>query len=165
VPAIYRRWPRREALIEDAAFGHVYPFDRVHPVPLPAPTDDLRADLRAWVETFLTVLADPVIRAAVPGLLQAWQQEGRLYKEFVLRNERDVRSLFTERLATDGVAQHAQAAFDFLVRTTMIQAVVLGMDNSAEYCQRTADALAALVYSSHHTGERDGSTSGLPGAV
>jgi AcrR family transcriptional regulator len=141
-PTIYRRWRRREALIEDAAFAHS------RPAPLPAPTGDLHADLRAWVEAFLVELSDPVIRAALPGLLLAWQEEEGLYKRFLLRNERDVRALFAQRLAVDGVTQHAEAAFDFLVDSTLLRAVTLGMVDAAEFCERTANALAALVHSS-----------------
>ncbi|MCV7257279.1 TetR/AcrR family transcriptional regulator [Mycobacterium shimoidei] len=141
-PTIYRRWPRREALIEDAAFSHI------QPAPLPVATGDLRADLRAWVEVFLAQLADPVTRAAVPGLLLAWQHDQELYQRFLLRNERDVRALFTELLLSDGVAKHAEAAFDFLVNTTLVRAVTLGMTDAAGYCDRTADALAALLHSS-----------------
>jgi AcrR family transcriptional regulator len=148
-PTIYRRWRRREALIEDAAFDHV------RPAPLPPTTDDLRADLRAWVELLLAQLADPVIRAAVPGLLLAWQQEEGLYKRFLLRNERDVRALFAQRLAADGVAQHAEAAFDFLVDSTLLRAVTLGMVDAAEFCERSADALAALVHSSRQSDATD----------
>jgi AcrR family transcriptional regulator len=148
-PTIYRRWPRREALIEDAAFGHT------RPAPLPAPTNDLRADLQTWVEVFLAQLADPVTRAAFPGLLLAWQQQEGLYKRFLLRNERDVRALFTQRLAAEGVAERAEAAFDFLVRTTLIQAVALGMVDAEGFCERTADAVAALVYSSWRADIRD----------
>lgn len=141
-PTIYRRWRSREALIEDAAFGHT------RPAPLPAPTGDVRADLRAWVETFLTQLSDPVIRAAVPGLLLAWQREDGLYKQFLLRNEIDVRALFAERLGSDGAAQHAEAAFDFLVDCTLLRAVTLGLADAEKFCERTANALAALLYSS-----------------
>jgi hypothetical protein len=80
-------------------------------------------------------LADPVIRAAVPGLLLAWQQQEGLYKRFLLRNERDVRALFAQRLAADGVAQHAEAAFDFLADSTLLRAVTLGMVDAAEFCE------------------------------
>jgi len=138
-PTIYRRWPAREAIVEDAVFGHV------QPAPLPVATGDLRADLHAWVEIFLALLADPVTRAAVPGLLLAWQQNEGLYQRFLLRNELDVRALFTELLAAHGAAEHAEAAFDFLVNTTMVRAVTLGMSDAVEYCARTADALAALL--------------------
>jgi AcrR family transcriptional regulator len=141
-PTIYRRWRSREALIEDAAFGHA------RPAPLPAPTGDVRADLRAWVEAFLVELSDPVIRAALPGLLLAWQQEEGLYKRFLLRNEIDVRALFAERLGPGGAVEHAEAAFDFLVDSTLLRAVTLGMADAEEFCNRTANALAALLYSS-----------------
>jgi hypothetical protein len=97
---------------------------------------------------FLAQLSDPVIRAALPGLLPAWQQEEGLYEGFLLRNERDVRKLFAQRLGVDGAAQRAEAAFDFLVDTTLLRAVILGMADAEEFCERTADALAALVYSS-----------------
>lgn len=141
-PAIYRRWPNREALIEDAVFGHA------HPAPLPPQTDDLRGDLHAWVQLFLAVLADPVTRAAVPGLMLAWQHDEGLYQRFLVRNERDVRALFTDRLVAAGVDRHVEAAFDFLVNTTMIRAAALGTEGADEYCARTADALAALLFSS-----------------
>jgi hypothetical protein len=85
---------------------------------------------------------------AVPGLLLAWQQDEEFYHRFLLRNERDVRALFTDLLAADGLAKHAEATFDFLVNTTLVRAVTLGMADAAGYCERTADALAALFNSS-----------------
>ena len=139
VPTVYRRWPRREALIEDAAFGHT------RPAPLPAATGDLRADLGIWVEIFLVMLADPVTRAAFPGLLIAWQQDEALYRQFRSRNEDDVRAQFLELLAAYGVTRHAEAALDFLVNTTLLRAVTVGMDDAAGFCRRTADALTTLL--------------------
>jgi hypothetical protein len=79
----------------------------------------------------------------------------RLYKQFLLRNERDVRALFAPRLAADGVAQHAEAAFDFLADGTLLRAVTLRMVDAAEFCERTADALAALVHSSWQSDAAD----------
>lgn len=80
-PTIYRRWPTKEALVEDAAFGHP------SPVPMPAPTGDLRADLREWVAMFLDWLAQPVTRAALPGLITAYHHDETLYERLVLRSE------------------------------------------------------------------------------
>ncbi|WP_236591518.1 TetR/AcrR family transcriptional regulator [Mycobacterium heckeshornense] len=105
-PTIYRRWPRREALIEDAAFGHT------QPAPLPAATGNLYADLRAWVEAFLAQLADPVTRAAIPGLLVAYHRDETLYERLVSRSEEDVRAQLVELLAADGLQQRADAVFD-----------------------------------------------------
>lgn len=100
------------------------------------------------MEAFLVQLSDPVIRAALPGLLLAWQQEEGLYKRFLLRNEVDVRALFAAQLGTEGASEHAEAAFDFLVDSTLLRAVTLGMADAAEFCDRTANALAALLDSS-----------------
>jgi AcrR family transcriptional regulator len=143
-PTIYRRWPRREALIEDAAFGHA------QPAPLPAPTGDVRTDLRAWVEAFLTWLADPVTRAAIPGLLLAYQHDEGLYERLVARSEQDVRAQLAQVLAADQLEAHADAVFDFLVAATAIRALTVGLIDAADFCDRTADALTALAFSSWH---------------
>ena len=66
-----------------------------------------------------------------------------------------MRALFAQRLAADGVAQHAEAAFDFLADSTLLRAVTLGMIDAEEFCERTADALAALVHSSWQSDATD----------
>jgi hypothetical protein len=53
------------------------------------------------------------------------------------------------------VAQHAEAAFDFLADGTLLRAVTLRMVDAAEFCERTADALAALVHSSWQSDAAD----------
>jgi AcrR family transcriptional regulator len=65
--AIYRRWPSRIGLIEEAVFPG---FDEVsiHP------TGDLRGDLRRFVEAYERTLSSPAARAAVPGLLASYQR-------------------------------------------------------------------------------------------
>jgi len=147
-PTIYRRWPSREALIEDAAFGHT------EPAAVPESSGDLRTDLGAWVRTFLNQLADPVTRAAIPGLLLAYQREDGLYERLVNRAERDVRALLTQLLAgylTDLTARQlttrADAVFDLLVATTMVRALTQGLAEHEGFCEQTADALAALAFS------------------
>lgn len=140
-PTIYRRWPRREALIEDAAFGHA------RPAPLPTPTGDLRVDLRAWVSDFLAQLADPVTRAAIPGLLLAYSNDETLYERLVARSEADVRALFVELLAAHQADAHADTVFDFLVAATSLQALTVGLHGAEAFCDRTADALTALAFS------------------
>jgi len=67
-PAIYRRWPSRLALIEDAAFS------ALTEIAVEA-TGDLRADLRRLIEGFHRSLATPAARAAIPGLIAAYQHE------------------------------------------------------------------------------------------
>ena len=145
-PTIYRRWPTKESLIEDAAFGHA------QPAPVPAPTGDLRTDLRAWVTMFLDWLAHPVTRAALPGLLTAYHRDDELYERLVVRSALDVRAamrdLLAPTLANLPAAQRdtrADAVFDFLVAATMARAMTRGLVDRDAYCDRTADALAILA--------------------
>src|ERR1035441_4009354 len=67
-PAIYRRWPNRLALIEDAAFSTLTEIAIES-------TGDLRADLRRLIEGFHYSLDTPAARAAIPGLIAAYQHE------------------------------------------------------------------------------------------
>ncbi|KWX19589.1 TetR family transcriptional regulator [Mycolicibacterium wolinskyi] len=136
-PTIYRRWPTKEALVEDAAFGHAAP------VPVPGPSGDLRADLRGWVAVFLDWLANPVTRAALPGLLTAYHRDETIYERLVLRAETDVRALMADLLGGD--AARADVVFDFLVASTVVRAMTRGLVDRDAYCDRTADALVVLA--------------------
>ncbi len=69
-PAIYRRWPTRLALIEDAAFSTLTEIAI-------EPSGDLRADLRQMIAGFHRSLNTPAARAAIPGLIAAYQHEPR----------------------------------------------------------------------------------------
>ncbi|MGV0811552.1 TetR/AcrR family transcriptional regulator [Mycolicibacterium boenickei] len=143
-PTIYRRWPTKEALVEDAAFGHA------EAIPIPAPTGDLRADLRGWVAMFLDWLANPVTRAALPGLLAAYHLDQTSYDRLVLRSENNVRALMVDLL--DGDAARADSVFDFLVASTVVRAMTRGLLDREAFCDRTADALAALARSDYLAG-------------
>ncbi|OMB93995.1 TetR family transcriptional regulator [Mycobacterium sp. NS-7484] len=136
-PTVYRRWPTKEALVEDAAFGHA------ETIPIPAPTGDLRTDLRGWVAMFLDWLANPVTRAALPGLLAAYHLDETSYERLVLRSENDVRALMVDVLDGDGA--RADAVFDFLVASTVVRAMTRGLADREAFCDRTADALTALA--------------------
>jgi AcrR family transcriptional regulator len=68
--AIYRRWPSRIEIIEQAVFPGLEPVQV-------RPTGDLRRDLRRFIRAFLAVVGDPAARAAIPGLLATYQS-GRL---------------------------------------------------------------------------------------
>jgi AcrR family transcriptional regulator len=145
-PTVYRRWPTREALVEDAAFGHA------QPAPVPRPTGDLRADLRAWVEVFLDWLAAPVTRAALPGLLAAYHRDGSSYERLVLASESDVRALMTELLAgarpelsPGELSDRTDTVFDVLVGTTVARAMTRGLTDRDAFCTRIADALQVLA--------------------
>src|SRR3954471_14195555 len=61
-PSVYRRWSSKAELIEEA----VFPSGLLAPEEL---TGDVITDLQPYCERILTYLADPAIRAAIPGLL------------------------------------------------------------------------------------------------
>lgn len=143
-PTIYRRWATKEALVEEAAFGHP------QPAPLPAPTGELYADLHAWVSTFLDFFADPAVRAALPGLLTAYHRDEAVYERLVLRSEVDVRQQLVEVLAAARpTVPHdpadADTVFDFLVGITVGRAMTRGLTDRTAFCERTARALTALA--------------------
>ncbi|GAB2660748.1 TetR/AcrR family transcriptional regulator [Nocardia goodfellowii] len=141
-PAIYRRWPTRQALLEEAIHG---PGGHA----LPEPTGDLRADLATWVRIFLARADSSAARAGVPGLLADSQTEearGRL-----LAIGAPVRKAFAELLdgaVDDGrIAPGADAelVFEILAGTTTFHALARGSVDAELFVSRLADALYAMV--------------------
>ncbi len=68
-PAIYRRWPSRLALIEDAAFSGLREISVT-------PTGNLRGDLRRFLRAYERSLGAPAARAAMPGLMANYLHDG-----------------------------------------------------------------------------------------
>jgi AcrR family transcriptional regulator len=68
--AIYRRWPSRVEIIEEAIFPGFSSITL-------RPTGDLRRDLRRFIRAYLAAFGAPAARAAMPGLLAAYQSTGR----------------------------------------------------------------------------------------
>ncbi|MBL7489376.1 TetR/AcrR family transcriptional regulator [Frankia sp. AgB1.9] len=91
-PAIYRRWPTRIALIENAIFPG---FDQV----IVRPTGDLRHDLKRYVDAFIATFDQPAARAALPALLSVYQSDPESNALMGLRVGGSVREPFREMLA------------------------------------------------------------------
>ncbi len=89
IPTIYRRWPSKHELIEEAVL-HLDTFE------LPQPIGDLRADLGTWVRLFLDVAMEPAARAAVPGLMSAYSRNPESYSRLLTRGEIPVRAAITQ---------------------------------------------------------------------
>lgn len=140
---IYRRWPGKEALIEDAVFGSENLW-------LPAKTDDLHADLTAWTRLFLERIAEPATRAAVPGLMSAYHDDPARYRALHDRADLPARKALAERIGPaipEGSDRCAATdlVFEILVARTLIRGVTHGLDDAETFCRRTADALSAII--------------------
>ena len=77
-PAIYRRWPSKVHLVHEA----VFPAALASGVPT---TGDLASDVRAIVEGSAALFSDPVLRAALPGLISDLAQHPDLHRELMDR--------------------------------------------------------------------------------
>ncbi len=68
--AIYRRWSSRTEIIEVAVYPGISSV-------VVRPTGDLRRDLRRFIRAHLVAFGAPETKAAMPGLLAAYQASGR----------------------------------------------------------------------------------------
>lgn len=72
-PTVYRRWPSKAHLVFDAAFGAVSDGQ------IPSASADFDTDLRTLVSGMLTFWQDPVVKAAVLGLLAERRRDPALH--------------------------------------------------------------------------------------
>ncbi|BCN77474.1 TetR/AcrR family transcriptional regulator [Nocardiaceae bacterium NPDC056970] len=141
-PAIYRRWPTREALLEDAVHG-----PGAHD--LPEATDDLRADLATWARVFLLRSASPAARAGVPGLLGDIRSDADRAR--LLSLQQPVRDAFCTRidLAVERgevpAPVDAATLFEILTGTTSIRGLTQGGADADEFVAALAGALYVLA--------------------
>jgi AcrR family transcriptional regulator len=144
VPAIYRRWPNKHELIEEAVL-HLDTFE------LPRSTGDLRADLGTWVRLFLDVAMEPATRAAVPGLMSAYSRNPDDYNRLLTRGEMPVRGAIedlVQRAVETGQAAEdcdADAVFDLIRGATFLRALTHSDDGADAFCARITDAVVRVV--------------------
>ena len=146
IPTIYRRWPSKHELIEEAVL-HLDTFE------LPQPSGDLRADLGTWVRLFLDVAMEPAARAAVPGLMAAYSRNPESYGRLLTRGEIPVRAAITQvieqAVATGQAAEDcdAEAVFDLIRGATFLRALTHSDDGAEAFCARITDAVLRAVRS------------------
>ncbi|KPM50880.1 TetR family transcriptional regulator [Frankia sp. R43] len=91
-PAIYRRWPSRVAMIENAIFPG---FDDI----VVRATGDLTSDLRRYVDGFLAAFDQPAARVALPALLSIYQSDPAGHAAAAQRVDAGVREPFRAMVA------------------------------------------------------------------
>ncbi|MCP9621672.1 TetR/AcrR family transcriptional regulator [Nocardia otitidiscaviarum] len=142
--SIYRRWPSRRALIEDAVFA-------LDPGNHPVPTGDLRADLLAWTRLCHGAAAHPAARSAIPGLLAAYHDDRASYRRILDRGEQPTRRALRELLTGAAAAGQASAGcdvdaiFELLRGATLIRALTHGEEGADAFCEQIADALVVVA--------------------
>jgi len=106
-PTVYRRWPTKPALVEAAVFS-------ASDWTPPPPTRNLRAGLRSLGQAVVDGLAEPATRAAVPGLLAAYQQDEAAHTRLRAWAEAPVRQAFDATVTATSTASRTarDAAFD-----------------------------------------------------
>jgi AcrR family transcriptional regulator len=93
--AIYRRWPSRIELIESAVFPHLDALDLT-------PAGDIVTDLRGFLKGYCALFGAPAARAAIPGVLAAYQSNPDRHRALAERIGQNVRSAFRAMLAAAG---------------------------------------------------------------
>ncbi|MGF6882827.1 AcrR family transcriptional regulator [Nocardia sp. GAS34] len=142
--SIYRRWPSKRALVEDAIFA-------LDEFAHPEPSGDLRADLLAWTRLFLSASAHPAARSAIPGLLSEYHDDHDSYRRLLDRGELPTREALRELLT--GASDAGQAApdcdadavFELLRGATLFRALTHGTDDADKFCHQITDALVAVA--------------------
>ena len=145
--AIYRRWPSRIELIEEAAFpgldtGHVQP------------TGDLPRDLRRFIRAYVAAFEAPAARAAAAGLLAHRQtSNGSLPPELVRRIS--ARPQFGDilRAAPPGTVDpdvDPDDVFDMLLGALLARTLLATTTGRRRPVERTVDLVIRLLRPSDH---------------
>lgn len=142
VSAIYRRWPSRLLLVEEAAtFG---------PPVLDAPTGDLVADLTTFEAALRKAIGSPVARAAFPALLAAYQagEAGRDPEEWWRDSWRPALAAILAaavRASTAAPEVNPDDLFDTLFGMIFVQTFVPTAARRPDASRRTVATIARLA--------------------
>lgn len=140
--AIYRRWPTRVELIEEAVFPGL-------DVAAVRPSGDLRRDLRRFLRSYLRILGSPAARAAAPGLLASYQSGA------TARNTEDwvrvsARPQFQDIICAAPAGSvdpdlDPDDVFDMLLGAIMGHVLVPTLAGRPRFVERTADLAIRLL--------------------
>jgi AcrR family transcriptional regulator len=140
--AIYRRWPSRVEIIEQAV------FPGLDSIPV-RPTGDLRRDLRRFIRSYVTTLGSPVARAAAPGLLASYQSRGRAgMEETLLAVSARPQFLDILRAAPSGAVDpevDPDDVFDMLLGAILARSLVPTVAQRQRPVERLVDLCLRLV--------------------
>lgn len=140
--AIYRRWPSRIELIEEATFPGLS-------APSVEPTGDLRRDLRRFIRAYLAAFDTPASRAASAGLLAHHRTSGRPRPpELYMRVSARPRFQDILRAAPPGTVDPAvdpDDVFDMLLGAVLTRTLLPDTPARRRPVERTVDMILRLL--------------------
>lgn len=141
--ALYRRWPSRLELIEEAVLGGLPPSEL-------RPTGDLRADLQSFVGSYLEVFRTPLLRAAIPGLLASYRAGEGPARSSAAWQRLSLRPAFAEVLAAAppgaiDPALDADDVFDLLLGAVLVRVMVPSEARRFPPVDRVVDLLLRVL--------------------
>jgi len=139
-PSIYRRWSSKAELVEAA----VFPSDLVEPA---GGGEDLRGELADYCLRILGYLAQPAVRAAMPGLLSEYHTDPQMWQRLIARTMMPMRASFEELLERTGsrVPGSDGALFEVLLGALFARALNVGADGAEQFADDVAQIVAAAV--------------------
>jgi AcrR family transcriptional regulator len=145
-PSVYRRWSSKAELIEEA----VFPSGLLAPE---ARTGDVITDLQPYCVQILTYLADPPIRAAIPGLLVEYQNHPELWRQSMERGFFPMRRSFDAYLEQSGRSPivSSDALFDVMIGALFTRALNEGAERAAEFARSVAHVVTAALQEKKRT--------------
>jgi len=144
-PSIYRRWSSKAELVEAA----VFPSDLVEPT---AGSDDVSVELADYCHRILSYLAQPPVRAAIPGLLTEYQTDPQMWQRLTARTLTPMRQSFEAFLrdsgrnsvhGTDGAS--VEAVFEVMMGALFARALNVGDEGAEEFAHQVALVATAAL--------------------
>jgi AcrR family transcriptional regulator len=140
--AIYRRWPSRIELIEEATFPGLSPLSV-------QPTGNLRSDLRRFIRAYLAAFSAPAARAAAAGLFAHYQTSSRLRPpELYLRISARPQFQDILRAAPPGSIDPAvdpDDVFDMLLGAILTRTLLFAVTARRRPIERTVEMILRLL--------------------
>jgi AcrR family transcriptional regulator len=139
-PSIYRRWSSKAELVEEAVFPTGQLLE-------PSLTGDIGSDLETYCRGIVEHLADPAVRAAIPGLLTEYQTDPELFQRLVQRSLTPMRAAFADFVARTGRQPVAdvQALFDVMIGALFVRAISTGAADADAFARQVARVISAAL--------------------
>ena len=139
-PAIYRRWSSKAELVEAA----VFPSDLVEPT---GAGDDVGGELADYCLRMISYLAQPAVRAAVPGLLTEYQTDPQMWQRLIARTVTPMRVSFERFLERTGrtASGSVEALFEVMLGALFARALNVGADGAPEFARELALIVTSAV--------------------